>query len=503
MNENVMEQEEEYQLDLQQLIGAVWKKKLLVLFAAVVCAVVVVLWTLLFVTPQYQSAVMFYVNNSAVSVGNVSLSISTSDLLSSRSLVDSYIIILETRESLLEVIDYAGSDRTYLELREMISAQDVDETEIFQVVVTSPDPGEAERIANAIAAVLPERISGIVEGTSAQVVDAAIVATKPSSPSYWNNLLVGFLLGCVLCVGGIVLQEILATTIRTEEDISRICPYPVLSVIPDMTAPGKGGYGYRYDRGTPKETISGTGRQADEPALIGGDMNFEAAEAYKLLRTKLQFSFAGDDCCRVIGVSSALSGEGKSLSSINLAYMLSQLDKKVLLIDCDMRRPTLAQKLGIRKAPGLSGFLTGQVNNGKLLQYCGIQGNETAFHVITAGQNPPNPMELLSSDRMAKILSRLRSEYDYILLDLPPVGEVSDAMAVAKQTDGILMVVRQNYCDRRALADAVGQLEFIHAKLVGFVFNCAAENRGKSGKEYTKRYYGNAAGSRLAKGGKK
>jgi capsular exopolysaccharide synthesis family protein len=222
---------------------------------------------------------------------------------------------------------------------------------------------------------------------------------------------------------------------------------------------------------------------------MGPNISFAASEAYKLLRTKIQFSFADDNDCRVIGLSGALSGEGKSLTAVNLAYTLSELNKKVILIDCDMRRPTLAKKLKIRKKPGLSSYLTGQSHLQDLVQDCNLRGNEKAFHVITAGQNPPNPVELLSSARMKSVLERLRTEYDYVILDLPPVGEVTDAMAVANETDGMLLVVRQNYCDRVVLTDAVRQFQFIHAKIIGIVFNCISEHSGSYGKSYYKRYY--------------
>jgi capsular exopolysaccharide synthesis family protein len=109
--------------------------------------------------------------------------------------------------------------------------------------------------------------------------------------------------------------------------------------------------------------------------------------------------------------------------------------------------------------------------------------------VITAGHNPPNPVELLSSDRMKNALTIMRGAFDYVILDLPPVGEVSDAMAIAKETDGILLVVRQNYCDRVVLAEAARQFDFINAKTLGVIFNCTSEHSGKYGKGYYKRYY--------------
>lgn len=481
MEEKILNKDETMGVDLQRLLGTLVNKSWLIILVSVMMAVLILLATIFLVTPQYESSAMFYVNNNAFSVGDASFSLSSGDLSTSRNLVESYIVILNTRETINDVIDYAGVSRTYEQLTEMIQAGAVNETEIFEVVVTSPDPAEAEKIASAIAYILPKRISSIIEGTSAKVADAAIVPVKPSSPSYTNNTIIGFLLGFVLAVGVIVMQEIFDVSVREDEDITQTCKHPILASVPDMLVQGKGGHDYGYDR--KKKGAA----QPRKTALMGSNMSFAASEAYKLLRTKLQFSFAGENSCRVIGLSSALSGEGKSLTSINLAYTLSQLDKKVILIDCDMRRPTLAEKLNIRKKPGLSSHLTGQCSLEELVQYCGIPGDEQAFHVIAAGQNPPNPVELLSSEKMTEALKELRQRYDYVILDLPPVGEVTDAMAVAKTVDGMLLVVRQNYCNRIALADAVQQFDFIGTKMLGVVFNCTSEGTGKG--YYKKGYY--------------
>lgn len=115
--------------------------------------------------------------------------------------------------------------------------------------------------------------------------------------------------------------------------------------------------------------------------------------------------------------------------------------------------------------------------------------NENGGVIIAAGQNPPNPVELLSSERMTEMFELLRSTYDYVILDLPPVGEVSDAMAVANQIDGLLLIVRQNYCDRNVLGNAARLFAFINTKILGVVFNCTSEHSGKYGKNYYRRYY--------------
>ena len=495
MEDRKIERTEEVEIDLQRLFGALLSKAWLIAIISVVCAVLTLVGTILFITPQYKSAAMFYVNNNSMSLGDVASSITSSDISASRGLVKSYIVILNTRETLNDVIDYAEVDRTYAELKRMITAEAVDSTEIFQVVVTGPDAQEAETIANAIAYILPKRITSIIDGTSAKVVEAAVVAASPSSPSYTKNTMIGLVLGMALSVAFVVLRVMLDNTIRKEEDITQTCKYPLLASVPDMEMLSKSSYSnYSYDRDK-RHSLQAN----KKPGLIGADMSFAAAESYKLLRTKLQFAFADENDSHIIGISSSLSGEGKSLSAVNLAYSLSQLGKNVVLIDCDMRRPTLAEKLKIQKKPGLSNFLTGQSRLEDLIQYCNIRGDERAFHVIAAGPNPPNPIELLSSDRMSKFLAGLRKICDYVILDLPPVGEVSDALAVSRHADGILLVVRQDRCDRYMLADTVRQFEFVDAKILGVVYNCAHEASGKNYYYKKKYYYSNATAKAQSK----
>ncbi len=491
-NKNI--KNEETEINLSRLFGALLKRAWLIAIVAVVCAIVTLIYTVLFVTPKYKSAAMFYVNNSSVDLG-VDLNLSASDISASQSLVNTYIVILNTRETLTAVIDYAGVDRSVGSVRSMITATTVGETQIFQVVVTSEDPEEAEKIADAIAYVLPKRITTIVEGTSTKVVDAAVLPTSASSPSYTRNAMLGFLIGLVLTAAVVVVLELLDITIRTEEDITQNCKHPVLATVPDMDVPTKGGYYYGRNRqkGAYERRATQTGKQTE---VIGGNISFAAAEAYKLLRTKLQFSFADEGGCRVIGVSSALTGEGKSLTAINLSYSMTQLGKRVLLVDCDMRRPSLATKLPLERSPGLSDYLSNQNSCEEVIQHYHLKKEEKCLHVIAAGRTPPNPMELLSSARMEKMIAKLREDYDYIILDLPPVGEVGDALASAKLTDGVLMIVRQNYCDRVVLNTTIRQFEFVDAKILGIVYNGVVSERvgglrkyGKYYRNYYHRYY--------------
>lgn len=485
MDNKMTNNNDEIEIDLGRLFRALLNKAWLIGIVAVACAVCVFVFTHLFMTPEYQSSAMIYVNNS-ISRGEVVSSITSSDISASRGLVKSYLAILNTRETMGAVAEYAQVDMTYAQVQQMITAGAVDATEIIQIVVTSDDPVEAQKIADAVAHVLPERISGIIEGTSAKVVAAANLPKGPSSPNHAKLTVIGFLAGFVLMAAVVVLQALMDVKIHSETDIEQVCPYPVLTAVPNMeenSAEGK------------SLVKTGKGKKkTKEPVveLVGNDISFQAMEAYKLLRTKLQFSFADEKDCHVIGVCSALSGEGKSVSAINLAHTISQMNQRVLLIDCDMRRPSVSRKLQMNKTAGLSDFLSAQSQAGSLIQMCGLKGAEEAFHVIPAGRTPPNPVELLSSARMKKLLAVLREKYAYIILDLPPVGEVSDALAVADQTDGMILVVRQNMCDRNKLSAAIRQMEFLNTKILGVVFNGTEHRRGLyisgSGGVYSKTY---------------
>ncbi len=503
MNEKNQESNGVFEIDLKRIAERLLHRLWLIVLMSVIGAIVAFIFTYYFITPQYQSSAMFYVNNSKLSLGDTTISLSASDISASRGLVDTHIAILKARTTLNDIIDCSGISKSTTELRDMISAAPVNSTEIFEVVVTSPDPYEAERIATAIAEVLPKRIETIMEGSSAKVVDSAVVPVRPSSPSYSKNAVVGFAIFMMATIALIILRLLIDTTIRTEESVAQLTDYPVLAAVPNLASSGHKGKYYSYDT----EKTAGKSKDSSakkKEALLGEQVSFVASEAYKLLRTKLQFSFTDDNSCRIIGFSSAMAGEGKSLTSINLAYSMAQLNKRVILIDCDMRRPTLAEKMKLRKNPGLSNWLTGQENISDLLQRCNLNDGKGAFDVISAGQTPPNPVELLSSEKMAKTLALLRKSYDYILLDLPPVGEVSDALAVANQVDGMLLVVRQDYCDRHALLSTVSQFEFIESRILGVVYNCASQSGGhygykgyyrkygkygKYGKRYSNRYY--------------
>ena len=191
-------QHDELEIDLLKIARAIMSRAWQVILVSVLCASIAWGCTYFFVTPQYQATTMLYINNNG---GDASQKISNSDLVTSRGLVDSYLVILKTRETLNEIIDYAGVDLSYKQVGGMISAAAVNETELFRITVTNPNPQQAEKLANAVAYVLPKQIGEIIDGTSAKIVESAVVPAAPSSPSYPKNTVIGFMIGFLLMAG--------------------------------------------------------------------------------------------------------------------------------------------------------------------------------------------------------------------------------------------------------------------------------------------------------------
>lgn len=219
--------------------------------------------------------------------------------------------------------------------------------------------------------------------------------------------------------------------------------------------------------------------------MFGSGLTFVVSEAYKLLRTNIQFSFSDEGTGHVIGVTSSIQSEGKSSSISNLAYAMAEDGERVLLLDADLRRPSIASKLGLARSPGLTNLLVSRGDYREVVQHCSAAPK---LDVICAGDIPPNPSELLGSNRMAKLLEELRQNYDYILVDLPPVTVVSDAIAMSKVLDGVVVVVRNAVAEQKMLADAIRQLKMVNVHILGFVYRDTQRVSGGYGSKYGRRY---------------
>ena len=222
---------------------------------------------------------------------------------------------------------------------------------------------------------------------------------------------------------------------------------------------------------------SSTSRQilSAREVILNEDSPFSLKEAYKSLRTNIQFSLPGSDC-KCIGFTSAMRGDGKSTNCINTAISFAEVGKKVILIDGDMRLPTVAEKMDFQNSPGLSDIIVGATKPSDA-----IVKKQDNLYILPAGRIPKDPTGLLQSKQMTALITKLKELYDYIFVDLPPVTTVTDAAILAPNIDGYLLVVRHEKTDTREVADLVKLLRIAEGKIIGFLYNDAPTT--------TKKYY--------------
>ncbi len=239
-----------------------------------------------------------------------------------------------------------------------------------------------------------------------------------------------------------------------------------------------------------RKHVNGAQKDPRRTAQICEYMSYSGREAFKRLRanTMIALPEKKEKKGSVIGVTSAQVSEGKSTTSINLAYSLAELGSKVILVDCDMRRPAIHANVGASQTPGLSDVLLGKVNLTEAVITYKSTANNTYFDIIPGGEIPENPSEMLNSNRFQKLIDVVASAYDYVILDLPPVGPVIDAVMVTRCTDGLLVVIRENHCPRFVLDDCMQQLNYAKANILGFVLNGCVEGAGKR-YQYNKQKY--------------
>lgn len=342
------------------------------------------------------------------------------------------------------------------------------------------------------------------QDSNIRVVDSALVPGGAFRPSLRQNLGMGLGLGLLLGIGAVFLIEYMDRTVKSPEEVERRLMLPNLAVIPDMSAPstryGRGygyGYGYGYGAGHRRQRKKAARKAVlpdGEPLLdtiekVPHDHpRLSVSEAYRALRTALLLSSAQE--LKVVTITSSGSGEGKTATSTNLAIVLAQLGRRVLLVDGDMRKPRLHEVFQVSNRTGLVNILAGGDDPNAVT----VQTQVPGLHVIPSGPNPPNPSELLSSDRMHQLLERARGRFDFVVVDTPPVLAVTDATVLGSMTDGVVLCLRAGKVLREDARTCRDRLLLADVRILGTVLNRHTERSG-SGRSYHYYYaaYGEAA----------
>ena len=311
-------------------------------------------------------------------------------------------------------------------------------------------------------------ISAAVQDSTAQVLDEA--AGPPASISQSKSIIfaIAVLAGLFVGAGIAFMREWLDTTIRSEIDLASITGVAVVGIIPNLQQQMKTG-AYRLGPPSAVASVSAGGSKSTLPAT-GRDVHTPAAEAYRSLRTNLNY-LTPPLPPRVIVVTSALPGDGKTTTAVNLAVTLAHQGQRVILIDAETRRGTIHDVFGIPPTPGFFDLMYGQASPGECIRRVAMDGGST-IDVLPLGSAPSvNPADLLVAQRLQPFFERLRHQYDYVLIDTPPLNLFTDAALVGAQADALLLVARSDRTEREELRFAVAQLRNVHVNLAGAVLN--------------------------------
>ena len=251
MNNNNAITKDEVEIDLLAIAKLLINRAWIIILSMVIVGAVLFSYALFFITPTYKAAAKMYVNNSNISINNIS--ISSSELTAAKSLLEVYVVILKTRITLERVIEETGLEYTYEQLYEMISASSVNDTEIFEITVTSTSPSEAELIVDKIVEVLPQRIADVVDGSSVKLVDHAVIPTQKAAPNCTKYAIMGFIIGAVLSSGAVIVSQLFDNTVSGEEYLTQKYDIPVLVVVPDAHEQKKYSYSNYYYSGYGKK----------------------------------------------------------------------------------------------------------------------------------------------------------------------------------------------------------------------------------------------------------
>lgn len=410
--------------------------------------------------PAYDSHASIFVSVPQTSAGRFDQAYQGS--LFTQERVRSYADLVTTPRVTAPVVKELNLGMTPTELAGKLTAEAPVDTVLLNLTAQDGDPERAAAIVNSATRNLIQVVAGL-EGTPnvrLQVVRPGTVPADPSSPRPLLNLTLGLILGLLGGLAAGLLKDALDTRISRAEDVAEVTSDPVLGGVP-------------YDAAARRSPL------ADARDPFGS-----RPEAFRKLRTNLSF-LSVDAPPKSIAVTSPMQGDGKSSTALNLAFSLADNGAKVVLVDADLRRPTVASTLGLVGEVGLTTVLSGQARLFDVLQPA---GRNHAISVVTSGPLPPNPSELLGTRQFRQVLEGLGSIADYVIVDAAPLLPVADGSIVASAVDGTIVIVRAGRTRRDELSRALESLAAVNARTLGLVVNMISRRKISEYASY--RYYG-------------
>jgi capsular exopolysaccharide synthesis family protein len=451
---------------LEKLIWIIKSKLKYMILAALIGAVIAGAVGIYTQSSTYKADITFYVYSNPDYVTDTGVNLSSSDITQANTLLASYMQILNSNTFLRKVIETAGlTNYTVAGLKKEISSSSVSNTAVFKVSVYDANPINAMNIANAIGELAPDEIIGIVKSGGIEVLDEAELPTEPySSTSVMMYAFLGAIIGFMLVAIFAVIKGLLNTTLRRQYEIEDMFTIPVLGIVP-LVLPNK--------------------KEKEANVFLNEKSSFDLKEAYSNIRASLMFTKKGAKC-PIYAITSADCNEGKTTNALNIGASYAQVGKKVLVIDADMRNGNMDNVIGVDvRGQGLSEYLADITDELKFVKY------REDMDVVLAGIMPPNPAELLASDKWYELLAKCQQQYDVIFVDLPSLGIVADALSLAEAATAYILIVREKLTRTEREEMVVRRLEAVDANICGFVYNAMSTkspdyNYKNYGKEYSR-----------------
>ena len=471
---------EEDTIDLGAIFNLLLARIGWIILMGVLVGIVAFVITKFVIVPKYTTSTQILVinenKNAADSAGNA---VNFSNIQSSTYLAKDYVYMITSKPVMQQVISELGlQDISYSDLASQISVTTPDDTRILIISVTDENPVKAKQIADSVRENSIEHIQSVIGTDTVRSIDGdigAVIPTSQSSPNVKRDTILGVLLGIIIACAIIILRYILDDSIKTEEDVHNRIGLSVLVNMPFKNDIEKSLY---EDDEEKKSKNKLKLRQNGQVISTNKNVRLDTtiSEAYKKLRSNVQFSGRHN---RVIGITSTIPNEGKSIIAMNLAFSLSELGKRVIFIDADLRHSVLIGRYKVgRQVKGLTHYLSGVNSFDEIV----CETNVKNLHMVFSGIVPPNPSELLESVYFRELVKQLRQAYDYVIIDTPPIGAVIDAAIVGKECDGVLLVIGSGDISYKGVQRTESQLRASGSKIIGVALNKVP--MGKAGRGY-------------------
>ena len=409
-------------------------------------------------TPEYRAVAVLYVTSG--NDGNTQSAYQGS--LASQERVVSYAKLADSDAVVSAALRSSGLPLSTESAKSEIVATGTTGTAMFSISSTGPDPSNRIALVNAVSEAMVSYVSELERPAGGgeplakvTIVSPASVGAGPVTPKFEQNVAMGLACGFLIGIVVLAVRTLIDDRIRTRDDVAKFVSEPVLGEIPEDPGLGADPVGYAQKSGT------------------------IAAESLRMLRSNLGFARV-DQSLKSLIVSSANSGDGKTTTVLALAAVFAEAGKRVIVVDCDLRVPSVADRLGLIGDVGFTDFVKGVAPVRELIQ----SDMKSGFDVICSGTIPPNPAELVGSESAGRLISELEREYDYVLVDVPPVLAVADACELGQYVSGALFVAKSGVTTGRALSEALAVLSSAHVGSLGIVLNGAVT----TGSRYE--YYG-------------